>query len=66
MDESGQVSAELLIVLAALAALALFMVNQLQTSAKGMSETTQKKIEEINKKLSAARRAAEGGAGTAS
>ncbi len=51
MDECGQISAELLIVLAAMAALALFLVNQLQSSSQSMGAKYEKRIEELNKEL---------------
>jgi len=51
VDECGQISAELLIVLAAMAALALFLVNQLQSSSQSMGAKYEKRIEELNKEL---------------
>jgi len=39
MDDRAQISAELLIILAAMAALALFLIDQLNTTAKDMNES---------------------------
>ena len=49
VDDRGQVSAELLIVLAAMAALALFLWQMLSSSAQSMGSTYERKIEELNK-----------------
>lgn len=51
MDDRAQISAELLIILAAMAALALFLIDQLNTTATEMNETYSTKISEIEKKI---------------
>ena len=51
MDEVGQISAELMIILAAMAALALFLIDQLNTTAEDMNESYSTKISEIGKKI---------------
>ena len=49
MDRRGQVSAELLIVIAIMAALALLLAQQLTGSAKDLNKTYSSKISDINK-----------------
>lgn len=49
MDRRGQVSAELLIVIAIMAALALLLAQQLTGSAKDLNKTYSRKISDINK-----------------
>jgi hypothetical protein len=53
MDSRAQVSAELLIVIAAMAALALFLIDKMQASAQKMGKsydsTTDKLEDAINK-----------------
>ena len=51
MDEAGQISAELMIILAAMAALALFLIDQLNTTAEDMNESYSTKISEIGEKI---------------
>jgi len=51
MDDRAQISAELMIVLAAMAALALFLIDQLNTTAKDMNESYSTKINEIKNKI---------------
>ena len=51
MDEVGQISAELMIILAAMAALALFLIDQLNTTAEDMNESYSTKISEIGEKI---------------
>ncbi len=51
MDERGQISAELLIVLAAMAALALFLVSQLQSGAEKMGGAYEERIENLEEEL---------------
>lgn len=51
MDEWGQISAELLIVLAAMAALALFLVDQLQSSSQSMGARYEEALRDLNEEL---------------
>lgn len=51
MDNRGQISAELLIVLAAMAALALFLVDQLNATAKEAEGVYTDKTDSIFSKL---------------
>ena len=51
MDNRAQISAELLIILAAMAALALFLIDQLNTTAKDMNESYSSKVDAIKEKI---------------
>ena len=51
MDNRAQISAELLIILAAMAALALFLIDQLNTTAKDMNGSYSSKVDAIKKKI---------------
>lgn len=51
MDDRAQISAELLIILAAMAALALFLIDQLNATAKDMNESYSTKISDIKDKI---------------
>jgi len=51
MDDRAQISAELLIVLAAMAALALFLIDQLNSTAADMNESYSSKIGAIKEKI---------------
>jgi len=51
MDDRAQISAELLIILAAMAALALFLIDQLNSTAADMNESYSSKIGTIKEKI---------------
>ncbi len=51
MDDRAQISAELLIILAAMAALALFLIDQLNSTAADMNESYSSKIGAIKEKI---------------
>ena len=51
MDDRAQISAELLIILAAMAALALFLIDQLYATASDMNATYNSKIGAIKEKI---------------
>ncbi|MCK4328102.1 MAG: hypothetical protein KAW41_06605 [Candidatus Diapherotrites archaeon] len=50
-DNRGQVSAELIVIIAALMAMALFFVGNLQQTVKNSSETMNAKTSEVLKKI---------------
>ena len=50
MDEAGQISAELMIILAAMAALALFLIDQLNTTAEDMNELYSTRMSDVGEK----------------
>jgi len=51
MDEVGQISAELMIILAAMAALALFLIDQLNTTAEDMNELYSASMSDVGEKI---------------
>ena len=51
MDNRGQISAELIIVIAAMLAVAILLVSQLTTTTKGASESLSKKSEDLLKQI---------------
>ncbi len=51
MDDRAQISAELLIILAAMAALALFLIDQLNSTASDMNAAYNSKIGAIKEKI---------------
>ena len=48
MDEQGQVSVELLIVIAVLAALAIFLADQMTSASEKMGQRFENKVNELD------------------